>query len=102
MGFTCCGRDLESFRPRHNRNQPCTITVWDIAKWLVLLIIAGLVLAILFWASPNAKHGFQWVSRGGFTVVVLWLIASALFALFGASFGHYSKITAACWSDHAQ
>jgi membrane protein len=68
------------------------VTVWDIAKWPVLLIIIGLILAILFWASPNAKHGFQWVSPGGFIAVVLWLIASAAFALYIANFGHYNKI----------
>jgi membrane protein len=38
------------------------VTAWDIAKWPVLLIIIGLILAILFWASPNARHGFRWVS----------------------------------------
>jgi membrane protein len=68
------------------------VTVWNIAKWPVLLIIVGLILAILFWASPNAKHGFQWVSPGGFIAVVLWLIASGLFALYVANFGHYNRI----------
>src|SRR6185312_9231500 len=68
------------------------VTVWDIAKWPVLLIIIGLILAILFWASPNAKHGFQWVSPGGFIAVVLWLIASGLFAIYVANFSHYNKI----------
>jgi membrane protein len=68
------------------------VTIWDIAKWPVLLIILGLILAILFWASPNARHGFQWVSPGGFIAVVLWLIASALFALYVANFGHYNKV----------
>jgi membrane protein len=68
------------------------VTVWDIAKWPVLLIIIGLILALLFWASPNAKHGFQWVSPGGLVAVLLWLIASALFALYVANFGHYNKI----------
>jgi membrane protein len=68
------------------------VTVWGIAKWPVLLIIIGLILAILFWASPNAKHGFQWVSPGGFIAVILWLVASALFALYVANFSHYNKI----------
>jgi membrane protein len=68
------------------------VTVWDIAKWPVLLIIIGLILAILFWASPNARHGFQWVSPGGITAVVLWLVASALFAVYVANFGHYNRI----------
>jgi membrane protein len=68
------------------------VTVWDIAKWPVLLIILGVILAILFWASPNAKHGFQWVSPGGFIAVALWLIASGLFAIYVANFSHYNKI----------
>jgi membrane protein len=68
------------------------VLVWEIAKWPVLLVIVGLILAILYWASPNARHGFQWVSPGGFIAVLLWLIASALFALYVANFGHYNKV----------
>jgi len=71
---------------------PVAVTIWDIAKWPVLLIIIGLILAVLFWASPNAKHGFQWVSAGGFIAVTLWLVASGLFALYVANFSHYNKI----------
>jgi membrane protein len=71
---------------------PTAVTVWEIAKWPALLVIIGLILAILYWASPNARRGFQWVSPGGFIAVVLWLIASALFALYVANFGHYNKV----------
>jgi len=68
------------------------VTAWDIAKWPVLLIIFSLMLAILYWASPNAKHGFRWVSPGGIVAIVVWLIASGLFALYVANFGHYNKV----------
>jgi membrane protein len=68
------------------------VTIWDIAKWPVLLIIIALILAILFWASPNVRHGFQWVSPGGLIAVALWLAASALFAVYIANFSHYNKV----------
>jgi membrane protein len=68
------------------------VTIWNIAKWPVLLIIVSLMFAILYWASPNAKRSFRWVSPGGVLAVVLWLIASALFALYVANFGHYNKV----------
>jgi membrane protein len=68
------------------------VTIWDIAKWPVLLIIIAVILAILYWASPNARHGFQWVSPGGVVAVVLWLAASGLFAVYVANFSHYNKI----------
>jgi membrane protein len=64
------------------------VDVWDIAKWPVLLIIVSFMFAILYWASPNAKTGgFKWVSAGGVVGVVLWLVASALFALYIATMG---------------
>jgi membrane protein len=68
------------------------VSIWDIAKWPVLLIIIAVILAILYWASPNARHGFQWVSPGGVVAVVLWLAASGLFAVYVANFSHYNKI----------
>jgi membrane protein len=63
------------------------VTAWDIAKWPVLLIIVSIMFAILYWASPNARQGFRWVSPGGVLAVILWLIASGLFALYVANFG---------------
>jgi membrane protein len=68
------------------------VTAWDIAKWPVLLIIASLIFAILYWASPNAKHGgFRWVSPGGVLAVILWLVASAGFALYATNFSSYNQ-----------
>jgi membrane protein len=68
------------------------VTAWDIAKWPVLLVLISLMLALLYWASPNAKHGFRWISPGGLLAVFGWLLASALFTVFVANFGHYNKI----------
>ncbi|KAB1945428.1 YihY/virulence factor BrkB family protein [Micromonospora sp. ALFpr18c] len=68
------------------------VTVWDVAKWPVLLIIVSLMFAILYWASPNARHGgFRWVSPGGVLAVVIWLVISGLFALYVSNFGSYNK-----------
>jgi membrane protein len=52
---------------------PAAVTAWDIAKWPVLVILVSVMLAILYWASPNAKQGFRWVSPGGLVAVILWL-----------------------------
>ena len=68
------------------------VTTWDIAKWPVLLILVSLMFSILYWAAPNARRSFRWVSAGGVLAVVLWLIASGLFAFYVANFGHYNKV----------
>ncbi|MEU8296970.1 YihY/virulence factor BrkB family protein [Micromonospora sp. NPDC048909] len=68
------------------------VTIWNIAKWPVLLVLVSLMFAILYWASPNARHGgFRWVSPGGVLAVVIWLVVSGLFAVYVSNFGSYNK-----------
>ena len=68
------------------------VTAWDIAKWPVLFILVCIMIAVLYWASPNARQGFRWISPGAVVAVVIWLTASGLFALYVAYFGHYNKV----------
>lgn len=68
------------------------VTAWDIAKWPVLLVIIGGIFALLYYAAPNVRQtGFRWVTPGGLLAVVVWILASAAFALFVANFGSYNK-----------
>jgi membrane protein len=68
------------------------VTVWDIAKWPVLILVVVLMFSILYWAAPNVKQpGFSWLTPGGVLAVVMWIAASALFALYVANFGSYNK-----------
>jgi membrane protein len=68
------------------------VTVWNIAKWPVLLLVVSFMFALLYWAAPNVKQpGFRWVSPGGVVAVIGWLIASAAFAFYVSSFASYNK-----------
>jgi membrane protein len=67
------------------------VAAWDIAKWPVLLAVVFLAIAILYWASPNARQGFRWVTPGSLVAVLVWLIASGLFAMYVANFASYNK-----------
>ncbi|WAE76639.1 YihY/virulence factor BrkB family protein [Streptomonospora nanhaiensis] len=70
---------------------PTAVTVWGIAKWPVLLVVVAFMIALLYWASPNARRGFRWVSPGSLLAVVIWLLASLAFAFYVANFASYSK-----------
>jgi membrane protein len=68
------------------------VTVWDIAKWPVLLLVVAFILAILYWAGPNVRQpGFRWVTPGGVLAVTLWVLASGAFAFYVANFSSYNK-----------
>jgi membrane protein len=68
------------------------LTIWDIAKWPVLLAIMVLIISLLYYAGPNVKvPGFKWITPGSALAVLVWIVASALFALYVANFGSYDK-----------
>jgi membrane protein len=68
------------------------VTVWNIAKWPAMLVVVMVMLAVLYYFSPNAKQPkFRWITPGSVLAVVLWVIASALFAFYVANFSSYNK-----------
>ncbi|MEO3782655.1 YihY/virulence factor BrkB family protein [Actinocorallia sp. B10E7] len=67
------------------------VTTFNIVKWPVLLLGVSFLFALLYWASPNAKQGFRWVTPGGLLAILLWLAASAGFAFYVANFSSYNK-----------
>jgi membrane protein len=68
------------------------VLIWDIAKWPVLIVLVAMMITLLYKATPNVKQPtFKWISAGGVLAVVLWLIASALFAVYVSFSGSYNK-----------
>ncbi|WP_133910898.1 YihY/virulence factor BrkB family protein [Streptomyces sp. NBC_00582] len=68
------------------------LTAWSIAKWPVLAVLVMIMIAILYWATPNARvRGFRWITPGSALALVIWMIASAGFALYVAAFASYNK-----------
>ena len=68
------------------------VLVWDIAKIPVILFAVSFMFALLYWSAPNVKQpGFKFISPGGIIAVVIWVIASLLFAFYVANFGSYNK-----------
>ena len=68
------------------------VLIWDIAKWPVMLAMVMLMVALLYWATPNVKQPkFRWISVGAGVAIVVWILASAGFALYVAGFSSYGR-----------
>jgi membrane protein len=68
------------------------LTVWSVAKWPVLIVLVTVMIALLYWATPNVRgRGLKWITPGSVLALLLWLIASAGFAFYVAHFASYNK-----------
>jgi membrane protein len=68
------------------------VTIWNIAKWPIIIVIVSLMIAGLYHIAPNVKQPkFKWFTLGGFLALLLWVVASVGFGFYVANFGSYNK-----------
>ena len=68
------------------------LTVWNIAKWPVLIVIVVAIIAVLYYFTPNVKQPkFRWMSPGSLIALVIFGLASLGFGFYVANFSNYNK-----------
>jgi membrane protein len=68
------------------------VLVWQVAKWPVLLAVVVMIVALLYYATPNVRQPrFRWVSVGAALAIVVWIALSAAFGFYLANFSSYDK-----------
>lgn len=68
------------------------VTTWNIAKWPVIVILAILMIALLYYFTPNVRQPkFRWVSPGAGLALLIAILASIAFGFYVANFGKYNK-----------
>jgi membrane protein len=68
------------------------LTVWNVVKWPAMLVVLALMIAVLYYSTPNVRlRGFRWVSPGAGVAILVAVVASALFAFYVGNFGSYNK-----------
>nr|WSW67087.1 YihY/virulence factor BrkB family protein [Streptomyces sp. NBC_00995] len=66
--------------------------VWAVLKWPVLLCLVACLIVVLFRTGPASARGMRHALPGGVLAAVLWLVASAGFALYATYLGSYSRL----------
>ena len=86
LGGQVAERPVRDDRPRLRRRPTCGATL----RWLVALLAAMLIYAIVYAFAPDIKpRRFRWISPGAVLGVVLWLLASAAFFFYVSNFSSY-------------
>jgi membrane protein len=68
------------------------VLVWNIAKWPVMLGVVIMIVALLYYTTPNVKQPkFRWISVGAVVAILTWIVASAGFGFYVANFSSYNK-----------
>ena len=69
------------------------LTVWNFGKWPVLAILVFLIIAVLYYVTPNVKHSrVRWVSWGALFAIVTWAVATLGFAIYVMTVSTYDRV----------
>jgi membrane protein len=67
-------------------------TIVSLLRWPLLLVVALIALAVVYRYGPSRDEAqWKWLSAGAVTATVLWVIGSALFAVYSGNFGNYNE-----------
>ncbi|MET7340387.1 YihY/virulence factor BrkB family protein [Streptomyces sp. NPDC087866] len=66
--------------------------VWEVLKWPLLLCLVAALITVLFRTGPGPARGARRALPGGMLAALLWLAASAGFALYATYIGSYSRL----------
>ncbi|TFD59812.1 YihY/virulence factor BrkB family protein [Cryobacterium suzukii] len=65
---------------------------WSIAKWPVLAATVVLLIAVLYYFTPNVRQPkFRWLSLGALVALVAIVVASLGFGFYVTTFSNYAK-----------
>jgi membrane protein len=68
------------------------LTVWNIAKWPVIVLLVIVIIAVLYYATPNVRQPkLRWMSIGSFIALMAFVLASLGFGFYVANFSSYDK-----------
>ncbi|GAA3609796.1 YihY/virulence factor BrkB family protein [Marihabitans asiaticum] len=67
------------------------VMVWGIAKWPVMLLLVVVMVASLYYFTPNVRHpAFRWVTPGAAVAILVAILATVAFGFYVANFSSYN------------
>ncbi|GAA5144054.1 YihY/virulence factor BrkB family protein [Nocardioides marinquilinus] len=69
-----------------------TVLVFQIVKWPVLAGLVVVIVALLYYFTPNVRQPrFRWISVGAVVAILAWALLSVAFGFYVANFSSYDK-----------
>lgn len=69
--------------------QDIVVTLWTWLRWPVVVVLMMLVVAVLYYVTPDVEQKFRFITPGSVLAVIVWIAASVGFGIYVANFGNY-------------
>ena len=67
------------------------INIWAWARWPLAIFLLMLAIAVVYYAGPNVKQPFRFITPGSVLAVTVWVAASVGFGFYVQNFANYNQ-----------
>lgn len=68
------------------------VTLWAWLRWPVAIMLLMLVVAVLYYFTPDVEQKFRYITPGSVVAVIIWIAASLGFGAYVSNFGNYDAM----------
>jgi membrane protein len=90
-GLLVFGPMLSAWIGRTTDDQTLVSWIWWAAEWPLLIGALLAILTMMLWLAPAKRPSWQVLIPGALLATVIWIVSSAGFAFFTATYGTYNK-----------
>ncbi len=65
------------------------VTLWTWLRWPVIVVLMMLVVALVYYVTPDVEQDFRFITPGSVLAVIVWIVASIAFGIYVQNFGNY-------------
>lgn len=66
------------------------VVLWAWLRWPVVIFLMMLLVAVLYYVTPDVKQKFRFITPGSVLAVVVWVAASLAFGIYVQNFADYN------------
>lgn len=90
--FMLLGPEVVEWAARILNFSGTVASVWPWLRWPVIIVLLMLVVALLYYVTPNVEQRFRFLSLGAVIAVGVWIAASIGFSIYVRNFTDYSAL----------
>lgn len=65
------------------------VVLWTWLRWPIVVVLMMLVVAVLYYVTPDVEQKFSFITPGSVLAVIVWIAASIGFGIYVQNFGNY-------------
>lgn len=66
------------------------VVLWAWLRWPVVIFLMMLLVAVLYYVTPDVEQKFRFITPGSVLAVVVWVAASLAFGIYVQNFADYN------------